>query len=118
MDLLKQRKLPLPAGSRFLLAIPDPYGLFGFAMVIGCLFTHLSLEPLPGGYLWSDNAVLEAAGHLWLLLGPFAGAVLGVKHLIVHGTSPFPVISVPLGFFLGAAGCLGAGMGLLLSLLG
>jgi hypothetical protein len=112
------RSWPLPAVSRLLLAIPDPYGLLGFAIVVGALFSHLSLEPRPGGYLWSENLVLEAAGHVWLLLGPFAGAILGVKHLIVHGTSPFPVVSVPLGFFLGAAGCLGAGLGLVLSAVG
>jgi hypothetical protein len=118
MDLRKVRISPLPGAARWLLAVPDPYGLCGFALVIGALFSYLGLEPQPGGYLWSENAVLEAAGHLWLLVGPFAGAVLGLKHLIVHGTSPFPVVSVPLGFFLGAVGCLGAVLGVILSAAG
>src|SRR5262245_16115531 len=118
MNSRKSRSLPLPAASRFLLAIPDPFGLFSFAVVLGVLWTLLTLEPRPGGYLWSENWVLEGAGHLRRILGPFAGAVLGLTPLILHGTSPFPVISVPLGFFLGAVTCLGAGVGLVLSVLG
>lgn len=80
--------------------VPDPFGIVGFALVAGVLFSHLTLATSGRSYLWSEHPLFEVLGHLWFFLGPPLGVYLGLRNLLVARNSLLPLVSVPLGLLL------------------
>ncbi len=92
---------------------PDPHGLLGLAIVGGVLALHLAVPLGPEGRLVSGVWWIEAAAHLWLILGPPAAVYLGFRHWLLGGESPAPLVTVPVAALLTLLTLVGVTMGVL-----